>query len=40
MDGNLLPMGVYKCLGGNVDKLTKTIDRFVRLVEYYNTEVK
>ena len=39
-DGNLLPVGVYKCLGGNVNKLAKTIDRSVRLVVYNNTEIK
>ena len=39
-DGNLLPIGVYKHLGGNVDKLAKTIARSLRLVEYSNTEIK
>ena len=39
VDGNLLPIGVYKHIGGNVDKLAKTIDRSVRLV-YNNTEIK
>ena len=40
VDGNLLPIGVYKCLGGNVDKLARTIDRSVRLVVYNNTKIK
>ena len=32
VDGNHLPIGVYKHLGGNVYKLAKTIDRSIRLV--------
>ena len=40
VDHNLLPIGVYKYLCGNVDKLAKTIDRSVRLVAYNNTEIK
>ena len=40
MNGNVLPIGVYKCHGGNVDKLAKTIDRSVRLVAYNNMEIK
>ena len=40
VDGNLLPMVVYKHLGGNVDKLAKIIDTFVRLVAYNNMEIK
>ena len=39
-DGNLLPIGVYKCLGGNVDKLAKTTNRFVRLFADNNMEIK
>ena len=40
VDDNLLPICVYKHLGGNVDKLAKTIDRSVRLVSYNNIEIK
>ena len=40
VDGNLLPIGVYKCLGGNVHKLAKSIDRYMRCVSYNNTEIK
>ena len=40
VDGNLLPIGVYKHLGSNVNKLAKTIDRSVRLVAFNNTEIK
>ena len=39
VDGNLLPLSVYKCCGGNVDKLAKTIDRYGRLVAHNNTEI-
>ena len=39
-DGNLLPIIVYKCLGGNVGELAKSIDKFVRLVAYNKTEIK
>ena len=37
---NLLPIGVYKHLGGNKNKLAKTIDRSLRPVAYNNTEIK
>ena len=40
VNDNLLPIGVYKCLGGIVDKLAKMIDRSVRLVAYNNMEIK
>ena len=39
-DGNMLPIGVYKHLGGNVGKLAKTIDRSVRLAADNNTDIK
>ena len=39
-DGNLLPIGIYKHLGGNADRLAYTIDRSVRLVVYNNMEIK
>ena len=34
--GNLLPIGVCKCHGSNVDKLAKTVDGSVRLIAYNN----
>ena len=36
VDSNLLPIGVYKYLRSNVNKLAKTVDRSVRLVAYNN----
>ena len=40
VDGNLLQISVYKCLGGNVHELAKSIDKSVRLVAYNKTVIK
>ena len=39
-DENLLPINVCKRLGGNMRELTKSVDKYVRLVTYKNREIK
>ena len=39
-DGNLLPINVYIRLVGNFREFTRTVDKYIRLVAYNNTEIK
>ena len=39
-DRNLLPINVYKGIGGNMRELTRVVVKSVRLVMYNNTEIK
>ena len=39
-DGNLLPVNIYKRLGGSMRELTRMVDKSVRLLTYNNTEIK
>ena len=40
VNGNLLAMSIYKCLGGNMCELAKSTDKSARLEAYRNTEIK
>ena len=40
VDCNLMLINVYKCLGGNVHELAKSIDKTASLVVYNNNKIK
>ena len=40
VEGSLLPVSMFKQLGGNMTELRETIDTSVRLVAYNDTEIR